>query len=92
MTLTPEKKQLAAVVKDNLFDLNDNAKGLATLVTESGQFVRVLLHQRQTSREAFLAGWNGFYRDLLAQLSAEDRDALLPILNGIMGEDDAIPF
>jgi hypothetical protein len=94
LTLTPEQKQIADQVRESLFDLNDSAKTFAPTITEMGQVLRTLLHQRQTSKEAFMAGWHGLYRDMLAQLSPEDRDFWQPILDGIMSDDDdtEIPF
>jgi hypothetical protein len=46
--------------------------------------------QRQSAKEAFLAGWEGFYHDLLSHLNAEKRAQLQPILDGIFGMD--IPY
>jgi hypothetical protein len=91
-TLTEDQQEMAARVKENLINLNGNAKFFIALLTEMGQAMRALLRQRQSSKEAFLAGWQGFYRDLAAHLTADQRAELLPIMDGILGEDDECPF
>jgi hypothetical protein len=93
LSLMPEQKQLSAQLKENLFALNDSARSLSPLLMQSGQLIRTLLHQRQAAKVAFMAGWNGFYYDLIAQLPAEDRNMVLPLLDSIMNDQhDDIPF
>jgi hypothetical protein len=89
-TLTPEQQQLAQTVKDDLIALDNSAKYVTKLLFEMGDLIKLLVFQRQSTKEAFLAGWEGFYRDLLSHLNAEERAQLQPILDGIIG--DELPY
>jgi hypothetical protein len=93
-TFTPVQKQIAEKARKGLLALNDNSQTLTSMVMQLTQLTRTLLNQRQSSKAAFMVGWNGFYHDLIAGLSWEDREMLLTLIDSVMEDrdDSEIPF
>jgi hypothetical protein len=90
ITLTPEQAELVQQLKEDLSALDGSAHQLGDLIFEMGDFIKLLMRQRQSTKEAFLAGWDGFKQDLLSHLNKDERAKLKPILDGISGSE--IPY
>jgi hypothetical protein len=89
-SLTPEQAELACQLKEDLNALDGSAHLLGDLIFEMGDFIKLLMRQRQSTKDSFLAGWDGFKQDLLSHLNVEERAKLKPILDGISGSE--IPY
>jgi hypothetical protein len=91
-TLTEEQQEIVSQLKAHLLNLSSSTKFFMALLTEMDEALKILARQRQHSKDSFLAGWRGFYRDLMSHLTAEQRAELLPIMDSILGTDDDNPF
>ena len=91
-TLAPEQQALAEQIKAELHAVQGDTKLLLTLVRELAHYNIKLTAQRQTARQAFEAGWDARYQDILSQLHPEDHRMLRWILEYLDREDDPSLF
>lgn len=89
-----DQQKMAGQINKQVIALEEKSHLVATLYTEMESSIKTLIQQRQTSKAAFKAGWEGFYYDLLSRLDEEERARLRPIFDELNGEkeDDDIPF
>ncbi len=92
MALPPEQQALAEPLKAELHAVQGDMKLLLALVRELAHYNIKLTAQRQTARQAFEAGWEARYQDILSQLHPEDHRMLRWILEHLDREDDPSLF
>ncbi len=90
--LPPEQQAVAKQLKAELQAVQGDRKLLLALVRELAHYNFKLTAQRQTARQAFEAGWEARYEDILSQLHPEDHRMLRWILEHLDHEDDPSLF
>ena len=85
-TLPPEQAVFAQHAKDTLAALEDGSKVIDKLLYELGSYIARLEWQRESSRQAFEAGWEASYKDIIAELSDRQYQQLREALKLLGGD------
>lgn len=84
--LSPDQRALVGQLRDELGAAQSNTRMLVALVRELAGYNLKLTAQRQSARNAYNAGWDARYADLLSRLHPEDHDMLRWIVEHIAAD------
>jgi hypothetical protein len=88
IALSPQHKALADDLRDALRDVNGKTDMLLALLREMATYCVQVMKQRQSTRDAYNAGWRDRYEDILSQLHPADQQMLRWIIEHLKDETD----
>lgn len=89
--MPPEQRELAQRLQNALREVQGSTKLLLALTRELATYNVKLTEQRQSARDAFNAGWQARYQDILSQLHPADQRMLRWVIE-YLEPKDSLPF